>query len=87
MVSDIKAGLMRPEYITMQQFECDDGFGCFELCKHAVETLAIDGEPKKMYAVDHVFSGDVFVDMSDGFQLKRKERLLYRLDTALFTPF
>jgi len=87
LVSEIRSGVMRPEYITMQEFDCDDGVGCFHLCKHAIETLADSSKPP-MYKVDHIFNGDVTMrTTAKGPRLGFKERVLYKLDTALYTPF
>lgn len=88
LVADIRSGAMLPEYITMQEFDCDDGAGCFHLCKHAIETVTGPGVVAPMYKVEKLFNGDVTLrSTDDGPRLGFKERVLYRLDTSFYTPF
>ena len=81
MISDIKTGLMLPEYITMQSFEIETArhheFELFYLCKFALETLNENG--KNMYKVEKTFTGDFGGPVSH-------VRYLYRLDTDVFSP-
>ena len=69
----------------MQEFECDDGtYGCYELCKYAIESLQGEDKHYPMYRIEQRFSGDVKVESG---RLAQKERLLYRLDVDNYTPF
>lgn len=79
---------MLPEYLTMQEFECADRAGCFEFCKHAIQTLTGPGMKAPMYKIERTFNGDVTLKQTDdGLRLGFKERVLFHLDTALYTPF
>lgn len=59
LVAALKKGQFLPEYITLQEFECEGSTGCYHLCKHGIEHFAEGG--KQMYKVEKVFGGDVFV--------------------------
>lgn len=74
LYSDINAGKMLPEYITMNIFEQDDKSESYQLCKFAIESLNKNGN--NMYKLEKKFDENLF-DLS---------RLLYRLDTQVFTP-
>ena len=85
LVSDLREGKLRPEYLTLQQFECADDVGCYHLCKFGIESLAIDDGP--LYSVERLFDGDVYIEATDeAIRLRRKERVLYRL-SASYIPF
>jgi len=87
LIYDIKTGVFLPEYITMQEFDCEDGTGCFKLCKFGLESLNGPERKEPYYSVEHVFSGDVYIEtVGESVQFKRKERLLYRLNTDVYEP-
>ena len=81
LIAEIKDKEILPQYVSFTGEGLD-----YELCKHGLETLSINGI--KAYKLEHTFSGDVGFDIELLKEFKmplyRMERPLYALDLDSF---
>ena len=77
---------MLPEYVLLTEEEdAPGGLVIFEICRKTLENLK--KQEKQMYSVEKVFGGDLVPFDPKTKRPRQKDRYLYHLDTANFTPF